>query len=77
MFCPGQHPPALKKVLNEKKDFRQFEDLNKQEGHDDEHSKQHVDYFNDPNKARTSKTTKHHRNKETKWEDVDVNTFLC
>jgi dolichyl-diphosphooligosaccharide--protein glycosyltransferase len=27
-FCPGKYPPALKKVLNIKKDFRQLEDFN-------------------------------------------------
>ena len=36
-----------------------------------------MDYLNDQNKARTSKTTKYYRKKETKWEDVDVTTFLC
>jgi dolichyl-diphosphooligosaccharide--protein glycosyltransferase len=27
-FCPGQYPPALQKILKEKKDFAQLEDFN-------------------------------------------------
>jgi len=74
-FCPGQYPPALQKVLNEKKDFRQLEDFNKQEGHDDEYNKQYMDHLSDPNKARTSKV-KQHRRRETKFEDTDETTRL-
>lgn len=27
-YCPGQYPPALTKILKEKKDFGQLEDFN-------------------------------------------------
>jgi len=31
-YCSGQYPPALQKVLEEKKDFEQLEDFNKDKG---------------------------------------------
>jgi dolichyl-diphosphooligosaccharide--protein glycosyltransferase len=34
-MCRGQYPPALKKVLSEKKDFKQLEDFNAKSDHDD------------------------------------------
>ena len=33
-FCPGQYPPALEKILGEKKDFAQLEDFNKGDSSD-------------------------------------------
>ena len=27
-YCPGQYPPALRKILKDKKDFGQLEDFN-------------------------------------------------
>jgi dolichyl-diphosphooligosaccharide--protein glycosyltransferase len=38
-FCRGQYPPALQKILQEKKDFRQLEDFNIEEEHDSEYTK--------------------------------------
>ena len=31
-FVPGQYPPALQKILAEKKDFAQLEDFNNKKG---------------------------------------------
>jgi dolichyl-diphosphooligosaccharide--protein glycosyltransferase len=41
-FCPGQYPPALQKILAEKKDFAQLEDFNKG-AKDDEYTKQYLE----------------------------------
>ena len=41
-FCPGQYPPALQKILAEKKDFAQLEDFNKKEG-DEDYQKQYFE----------------------------------
>jgi dolichyl-diphosphooligosaccharide--protein glycosyltransferase len=42
-FCPGKYPPALKKVLNIKKDFRQLEDFNSKSKEDN--SKYQTEYL--------------------------------
>ena len=43
-FCPGQYPPALQKILAEKKDFAQLEDFNKGAGGSDgDYTKQYLD----------------------------------
>ena len=39
-YCTGQYPPALQKVLKDKKDFDQLEDFNK-DGNDSEYQKQY------------------------------------
>jgi len=41
-FCPGKYPPALEKVLGEKKDFAQLEDFNR-ESSDEEYQKQYFE----------------------------------
>ena len=41
-FCPGQYPPALQKILAEKKDFAQLEDFNKG-AKDEEYTKQYLE----------------------------------
>lgn len=41
-YCPGQYPPALQKILSEKKDFAQLEDFNKGAG-DHEYTKQYLE----------------------------------
>jgi len=51
-FCPGQYPPALQKILNEKKDFRQLEDFNADQDHDSEYTKQYFENLNNPEKAK-------------------------
>lgn len=40
-FCRGQYPPALQKILKEKKDFRQLEDFNAKHEHDAEYQRQY------------------------------------
>jgi dolichyl-diphosphooligosaccharide--protein glycosyltransferase len=46
-FCPGQYPPALQKILSEKKDFAQLEDFNrKKDGADSaEYTKQYLEHL--------------------------------
>jgi len=41
-FCPGQYPPALEKILAEKKDFAQLEDFNSDTS-DEEYQKQYFE----------------------------------
>jgi dolichyl-diphosphooligosaccharide--protein glycosyltransferase len=41
-FCPGQYPPALKKILEQKKDFAQLEDFNRGSS-DAEYQKQYFE----------------------------------
>jgi dolichyl-diphosphooligosaccharide--protein glycosyltransferase len=41
-YCPGQYPPALLKVLGEKKDFAQLEDFNVK-SNDEEYQKQYFE----------------------------------
>mmetsp|Transcript_3962 Transcript_3962/g.8643 ORF Transcript_3962/g.8643 Transcript_3962/m.8643 type:complete len:996 (+) Transcript_3962:177-3164(+) len=49
-FCPGQYPPALEKILAEKRDFAQLEDFNR-ENTDEEYQKQ---YFENLNKRKAA-----------------------
>ena len=42
-YCRGQYPPALQKVLAEKKDFSQLEDFNKKENDDEEYQRQYFE----------------------------------
>jgi len=52
-YCPGQYPPALQKVLDQKRDFAQLEDFNKgSAGGDAEYQKQYFENLNNPEEAR-------------------------
>lgn len=42
-FCPGQYPPALEKVLKEKKDFKQLEDFNAKGADDSDYQKEYFE----------------------------------
>ena len=42
-FCRGQYPPALTKILAEKKNFQQLEDFNVKGGDDSEYQKQYFE----------------------------------
>jgi dolichyl-diphosphooligosaccharide--protein glycosyltransferase len=43
-FCRGQYPPALEKILKEKKDFKQLEDFNRKDGEgDEEYTRQYME----------------------------------
>jgi dolichyl-diphosphooligosaccharide--protein glycosyltransferase len=42
-FCRGQYPPALEKILKEKKDFKQLEDFNVKGEDDTEYQKEYFD----------------------------------
>jgi dolichyl-diphosphooligosaccharide---protein glycosyltransferase len=41
-YCPGQYPPALEKILSEKRDFAQLEDFNRKVT-DEEYQKQYFE----------------------------------
>jgi dolichyl-diphosphooligosaccharide--protein glycosyltransferase len=41
-YCPGHYPPALEKVLKEKKDFKQLEDFNRGEA-DEEYQRKYFE----------------------------------
>jgi dolichyl-diphosphooligosaccharide---protein glycosyltransferase len=45
-FCRGQYPPALTKILKEKKDFKQLEDFNIKDGDDSEYQKEYFENLN-------------------------------
>jgi len=42
-FCRGQYPPALKKILAEKKDFKQLEDFNAKGADDSDYQKEYFE----------------------------------
>jgi dolichyl-diphosphooligosaccharide--protein glycosyltransferase len=44
-FCPGQYPPALKTILEQKSDFAQLEDFNRGTK-DDEYTKEYFENLN-------------------------------
>jgi dolichyl-diphosphooligosaccharide--protein glycosyltransferase len=51
-FCPGQYPPALHKIINEKKNFAQLEDFNKKSEDDSEYDSDYQrDYFDNLQKS--------------------------
>jgi len=56
-YCRGQYPPALKEVLDKKKDFAQLEDFNSQQG-DEEYQKQYFENLNNPEKAKATARAK-------------------
>lgn len=51
-YCKGQYPPALQKILKEKKDFKQLEDFNIDREDDSEYQRQYMENLNNPEKAR-------------------------
>jgi len=63
-FCRGQYPPALKKVLDEKQDFSQLEDFNKQTGIDEEYQKQYFENLKNIEKNKPYKETDEKPQKE-------------
>ena len=56
-FCPGQYPPALQKVLAEKKDFSQLENFNTKE-EDSEYQEQYFKNLNKPKQYGSSSSPK-------------------
>lgn len=52
-FCPGHYPPALEKILEEKRDFAQLEDFNRKEIDKDSQKKYQDEYFKNLNKKRS------------------------
>jgi dolichyl-diphosphooligosaccharide---protein glycosyltransferase len=48
-FCRGQYPPALTKILKEKKNFKQLEDFNVKDGDDSEYQKKYFENLHNPN----------------------------
>ena len=42
-FCPGQYPPALQKILEQKKDFQQLEDFNAGSSGDEDYQREYFD----------------------------------
>lgn len=53
-YCRGQYPPALKKILDEKKDFEQLEDFNRKKD-DNEYQKQYFENLDKPKMDRAEK----------------------
>lgn len=69
-FCPGHYPPGLKKVLAEKKDFKQLEDFNAKSEADDEYQKKYFEHLNDPEKARRRANVKEQKELGARGEGV-------
>ena len=53
-FCRGQYPPALEKILKEKKDFKQLEDFNAKSEDDSDYQRE---YFDNLLNRKTSEAT--------------------
>lgn len=53
-YCPGQYPPALEKVLKEKRDFSQLEDFNRGDS-DEEYQKQYFENLKNKGGAKQDK----------------------
>jgi len=50
-FCPGKYPPSLKSYLDQKKDFAQLEDFNRDVS-DEEYQKEYFENLNNPGLAK-------------------------
>lgn len=76
-FCPGQYPPALNTILEQKSDFAQLEDFNRGTK-DDEYTKE---YFENLNKKATNEGVLDRKNRNkpdkesTDKEHVDKKRF--
>ena len=84
-FCPGQYPPALEKIINERRDFAQLEDFNRGAA-DDQYTKE---YFENLNQKRTAGNAGQGKNINllkvseseieeinTRWENDELTTVL-
>lgn len=70
-FCPGQYPPALEKILGEKKDFAQLEDFNR-DASDEEYQKQYFDNLNKKGRPSEDGANKNGKGfKRLKDEDIE------
>lgn len=77
-FCRGQYPPALKAILDEKKDFGQLEDFNRKNV-DEEYTKQYFENMADPTKAKEQarRVEREEKNKNKKMsKDEDLNELI-
>ena len=83
-YCKGQYPPALQKILKEKKDFKQLEDFNIAREDDSEYQRQYMENLNNPEKAvrkqsvEPRKITKISADEiasiNSRWEDNEITT---
>jgi dolichyl-diphosphooligosaccharide--protein glycosyltransferase len=70
-FCRGQYPPALQKILAEKKDFKQLEDFNAKHAEDDsEYQRKYHENLQNPNRAQEQEAKK--RVPKLSEETIDV-----
>lgn len=51
-YCKGQYPPALKEVIENRLDFTQLEDFNRDQTIDSEYQKQYFENLNNPEQAK-------------------------
>jgi len=71
-YCSGQYPPALQKVLDEKKDFDQLEDFNK-DGDDSEYQAKYHENLNKRSAGEAITVEKEKRasnGKKTPWRPI-------
>lgn len=84
-FCPGQYPPALNDILDQKRDFAQLEDFNRG-NKDDEYTKEYFDNLNKkepipegkpkPKPAPKEMTPEIIEQINKKWENNDATTQM-
>jgi dolichyl-diphosphooligosaccharide---protein glycosyltransferase len=82
-YCRGQYPPALEKILKEKKDFKQLEDFNQKEGDDSEYQKKYFENLNradggaPPTPAKAQKLTATQIDTiNDDWQDTDLTSRM-
>ena len=70
-FCPGKYPPALREILDKKKDFAQLEDFNRGNS-DAEYQREYFENLNNPELARKRGEMKR---KEEGLDELEAKTF--
>ena len=91
-FCKGQYPPALKEVIEDRLDFTQLEDFNRDQKVDSEYQKQYFENLNNPEQAKAkymntqpnhgsngiikNPTAEEIRSFYSKWEDTEQTTKM-
>ena len=71
-FCPGQYPPALEKILAEKKDFKQLEDFNVKGEDDSDYTKEYLENLNKQGKPQQMQPPKKEKKKPQKLSSEDI-----
>ena len=71
-FCRGQYPPALQKILKEKKDFKQLEDFNVDKEDDSDYQKEYFENLNNKRRPAQRKDDSTPRKKSPKMTPAEI-----